>query len=265
MPFKYPNIRKFFLILALSLVFPTLAGAVSPNLPARPAQYVVDLAGVLDPGTQAQLNGLLRTLEAKSTAQVVVLTFNSLEGEPIESFSHETAVKWGIGQKGKDNGVLITVAVKDHKYRIEVGYGLEGTLPDSFVGSLGRQYLVPNFRQGNYAAGLTAAVGAIANKIAPGQTGLPAGGYHWETTSGKRTGGQVTRGLLPFLLFIIMVIAFIVFSGRKAAKGGRGGGVGGGFFWFGGFGGGGGWGGGGDGGFGGGGGDFGGGGASGGW
>ncbi len=111
---------------------------------------------------------MLKDLEAKTTAQVVVLTINSLDGEPMEDFSHQTAVQWGIGQKGKDNGVLLTVAVKDHKYRIEVGYGLEAILPDSLVGSLGRQYLVPNFRKGDYAAGIVAAVTEIAKTIIRG-------------------------------------------------------------------------------------------------
>lgn len=269
MPCQSRSLRKLFLIpVMLTWVFPALAGAVTPRIPAHPSQYVVDLAGVLDAATQARLNGELRQLEAQTTAQVVVLTLDSLEGEPLESFSHETAVKWGIGQKGKDNGVLLTVAVKDHKYRIEVGYGLEGTLPDSYVGSLGRQYLVPNFRRGDYAAGLTAVVTAIANKIAPGQFGAAATTYYGETYAGKRerAGGQITKSLISFLLFIIMIVAFLVFSERRAAKGVRGGGGGGGFFWFGGPGGG--WsggGGGGFGGFGGGGGDFGGGGASGGW
>ena len=106
------------------------------------------------PSTRARLNTMLKDLEAKTTAQVVVLTLNSLEGEPIESFSHQTAVKWGIGQKGKDNGVLLTVAVKDRKYRLEVGYGLESILPDSLVGSIGREYLAPNFRKGDFAAGI---------------------------------------------------------------------------------------------------------------
>ena len=146
---------------------PALVEAVTPPLPAQPAQYVVDLAGVLDAGAQAQTQYQLKDLEAETTAQVVVLTLNSLEGEPIESFSHQTAVKWGIGQKGKDNGVLLTVAVKDHKYRIEVGYGLESTLPDSLVGSIGREYLVPNFRKGDYAGGIVAAVTEIINISAP--------------------------------------------------------------------------------------------------
>ena len=239
--------------------------AVTPPIPARPPHYIVDLAGVLDGATRDSLDARLRDLEAKTTAQVVVLTINSLDGEPLEEFSHQTAVQWGIGQKGKDNGVLITVAVKDHKYRIEVGYGLEAMLPDSLVGSLGRQYLVPNFRKGDFAAGLVAVVTEIANIIATGSGGA--------TAPAPETGGQNQLALL-LLVFIGLLVLFVVFSqARIANTTKRGRGFGGGGFWLGS---GGGWslGGGGfsggdwssgGGGFSGGGGDFGGGGASGGW
>jgi len=261
MAFKSPSSKKLLIILLL-WACPTLAWAVTPPLPAHPSQYVVDLAGVIDANSQARLNTMLRDLEARTTSQVVVLTLNSLEGEPIEDFSHQTAVKWGIGQKGKDNGVLLTVAVKDHKYRIEVGYGLEGYLPDSLVGSIGRQYLVPSFRQGDFAGGITATVTEITNIIAGGkgvgQTGGAAGGYQGGTVPGKGM-GHVNLPLILFIVFIIALLASIVSS----ARGGK--------FWliwfllqlFSGGGGGGGSGGGGD--FSGGGGDFGGGGASGGW
>ncbi len=274
MPFKSPS-PKILLIILLFWACPTLAWAVTPPLPAHPSQYVVDLAGVIDGNSQARLNTRLRDLEARTTVQVVVLTLNSLEGEPIEDFSHQTAVKWGIGQKGKDNGVLLTVAVQDHKYRIEVGYGLEGDLPDSLVGSIGRQYLVPSFRRGDFAGGITAAVAEISNTLAGGKgvgkTGGAAGGYPGETIPRKGR-GHVNLTIVLFILFIIALLTFIVLSEPRGPRNNRRGG-GGGFwlFWlilqfFGGFRGGGGWsGGGGGGGFSGGGGDFGGGGASGGW
>jgi uncharacterized protein len=144
-----------FLIIIFLLGFLTCPlVAAAPPVPEQPANYVVDLAGIIDPQTEADLNRRLKELEDKTTAQVVVLTINSLEGEPMEKFSLRTAEKWALGQKGKDNGVLITVAVHDRKYRIEVGYGLEAILPDSYVGSLGRRYFVPNFRQGNYSQGI---------------------------------------------------------------------------------------------------------------
>ena len=219
---------KTLLFILLLWACPDLATAVTPPIPAHPAQYVVDLAGVLDANTQARLNAMLHDLEAKTTAQVVVLTIKSLDGEPIENFSHQTAVQWGIGQKGKDNGVLLTVAVKDHKYRIEVGYGLESTLPDSLVGSIGRQYLVPNFRKGDYAGGIVAAATEIAKTVSGGKVGVPGTQgkppYHWEKKAGS------LNPLTPILILIFVLLVIIDIFRR----GGRGGG-----FWF--FGGGGGW------------------------
>ncbi|MCX5892708.1 MAG: TPM domain-containing protein [Deltaproteobacteria bacterium] len=235
---------------------PALAGAVTPPVPAQPSRYVVDLAGVIDGATEARLNALLHDLEAKTTAQVVVLTLKSLDGEPIENFSHQTAVKWGIGQKGKANGVLLTVTVKDHKYRIEVGYGLESMLPDSLVGSIGRQYLAPNFKKGDYAGGLMAAAAEIAKTVSGGKVGVPGTQskppYHWE----KKPSASLSPLTAILLVIFIIVLLVVIILSRP-------------WIWFfGGWFGGGGWcsGGGGDsGGFSGGGGDFGGGGASGDW
>jgi uncharacterized protein len=260
---KSKIIKKLLFILVFC-AYPSLVLAVTPPIPAHPSQYVVDLAGVIDAGNRARLNAMLRDLEAKTTAQMVVLTINSLDGEPIADFSHQTAVKWGLGKKGKDNGVLITVAVKDHKYRIEVGYGLEGPLPDSLVGSIGRQYLVPNFKKGNFAAGLVGAVTAVTNKIAVGKGGEVTPKDR-RATKPKGIGAISPLTIVLFIIFSIVMITVFILSRRKASKTAkRAGWFGGGFWFFGGSGGG--WSsGGGSGGFSGGGGDFGGGGASGDW
>jgi len=248
------------LFILLLWAWPALAPAVTPPVPAHPSQYVVDLAKVIDANTTARLNAMLKDLEAKTTAQVVVLTINSLDGEPIENFSHQTAVKWGIGQKGKDNGALITVAVKDRKYRIEVGYGLESTLPDSLVGSLGRQFLAPNFRKGDYAGGLLAAVQEIVNKISGGKVDPKAGGgtppYHGENVPKKKSASLNPLTLILLIIFMIMLLVVFILS-RPWVWFFGGGWSGGGSGWS--------SGGGDSGGFSGGGGDFGGGGASGDW
>ena len=152
-----------FLFWGLLLVSVLLAAV--PPVPDQPANYVVDLAGIIDSQTEADLNHRLKELEDRTTAQVMVLTINSLEGEPMEGFSLRTAEKWALGQKGKDNGVLITIALKDRKYRIEVGYGLEAILPDSLVGSMGRECFVKNFRMGKYSVGISDAVEMISNQI----------------------------------------------------------------------------------------------------
>lgn len=151
--------------------------AATPEPPARPANYVNDFAGIIEDPKELQMNAYLKELEQKTTVQIMVLTVQSLDGEDIAGFSLKVAEKWKTGQKGKDNGALITVALKEKKYRIEVGYGLEGTLPDSFVGSVGRERIVPHFRKGDYTGGLFSAVIAMAQTIAAKEnieiTGMP--------------------------------------------------------------------------------------------
>lgn len=239
------------------------------NIPEKPQNYVVDLAGIINDGVKHRLNGYLQELEQKTTAQMVVLTIPDLGGDSIDDLSITIANdKWKLGQKGKDNGVLFLIALKDRKYRIEVGYGLEGVLPDSLVGSLGRKLLVPYFRKGDYSDGIYATTLAVANIIAKhyGVTiqGMPAVTYRSQPASGGQSAGGFST-VIAVLFFIILGILFVrnprsfllflLFS----SMGGRGGPWGGGY-------GGGGFGGGGFGSFGGGGGGgFGGGGATGGW
>lgn len=251
----------FFILFLLPVSF---AAASTPEPPAVPRDYVVDLAGVMNDNAKTQLNALLHELEQKTTAQVLVLTVQSLDGEEIRSFGLKTAEKWKLGQKGKDNGALLIVALNDKKYTIEVGYGLEGTLPDSLVGTIGREYLVPYFRKGDYSSGISAATLAVIQTIAAQEgvqiSGMPDLG-RYRTVSANRSPGTFQMvvfgifGLVVLILFITHPRAFLLFLLASQIGGGRGGWSGGG----GGFGGsGGGFGGGGGGG-------FGGGGASGGW
>lgn len=249
------------LIIIVSLSAVTFSYAV--NVPERPYNYVVDLAGVVENNTEMKLNRYLQELEVKTTAQLVILTIKSLEGESIEDLSITVAHdKWKLGQKGKDNGVLLLISVKDRKYRIEVGYGLEGVLPDSLVGSIGRNYLVPYFRKGDYSNGIYTATLAIANEIASEYgkqiTGMPKLKRSIQSVKKDQTSGFIKK-IFSLVFFIVLLLLFIknprlllvllLFSsmGGRSSWGG-GGGFGGGA-----------------GGFGGGGGGFGGGGASGGW
>jgi uncharacterized protein len=137
------------------------------TVPDRPLNHVVDLAGIIDGNMEDGLNRYLLELEQKTTAQMVILTINSLEGESIDDVSIRIAHdKWKLGQKGKDNGVLLLVSLQDRKYRFEIGYGLEGVIPDSLAGTIGRQYLVPYFKKGDYSTGITAASLAVISEIA---------------------------------------------------------------------------------------------------
>ena len=151
----------FLLLLACSSLVP--AERVQ-DLP-KPTNYVSDFAGVLSPETQASLNALCAQVDRQAHAQIAVVTIKSLDGEPIENFATALEDKWKVGKKGTDRGLLLIFAPSDRKYRIEVGYGLEGILPDGRVGDIGRQ-IVPYLRQNNYDAAVTLAVREIAGVIA---------------------------------------------------------------------------------------------------
>ena len=143
------------------------ASSAATAIPDKPYNHVVDLAGIIDDTIEAGLNRYLLELEQKTTAQMVILTITSLEGQSIEDMSIDIAhKKWKLGQKGRDNGALLLVSLQDRKYRFETGYGLEGLLPDSLTGSIGRQYLVPYFRKGDYSNGIAAASLVVINRIA---------------------------------------------------------------------------------------------------
>jgi uncharacterized protein len=126
---------------------------------------VVDLAHVLPAFDSAQLSDQLRAHEEKTGNQVAVLIIPSLEGEALEEYSHRVATTWKLGQKGTDNGVLLLVVLKERKLRIEVGYGLEGTLTDLRSAHIIRHEIVPRFKAGDIPAGVRAGTEAILKTI----------------------------------------------------------------------------------------------------
>lgn len=225
------------------LIASTTAFAVA--LPERPASYVVDLAGVVEDRAELRLSGLLQELEQKTTAQVIVLTVDTLDGIPIEDYSLQVAEKWKLGQKGVDNGVLVVFAIRDRKYRFEVGYGLEGLLPDSLVGSIGRQYVVPYFKKGDYTNGVASAALAVAGIIAEDRgveiTGMPRLGPGRGYEGGRAGKPGIIGTIFSILFFIALIYMFIrhprlllllfLFSGMGGRRSwGGGGGFGGGGF-----------------------------------
>ena len=147
--------------LFLGLTVPLWAGEI-PFLSGR----VNDLAEVLSPTTARDLERILKSHEDSTSNQVVILTVKSLEGEAIESYSIRVAESWRLGQKGKDNGVLLLIARDDHKVRIEVGRGLEGNLPDITCGQIIRHEIVPRFKKGDFDGGTRAGTEAILAALA---------------------------------------------------------------------------------------------------
>lgn len=235
--------RGLVFLLALAALY-CIADITFPRLTGR----IVDNAGMLDAKTEAELTQLLTAHENATTNQVVVVTQDDLQGYTIEEFGYLLGREWGIGQKGKNNGVLLLVAKSERKVRIEVGYGLEGMLTDAIASNIVQGVVLPEFRKGQFSEGISEGTAAVIQAL--------AGDYQEveRPASGDESGG--------FWIFVIFFGFWIIFMFIRAVGGGgvssrRGGFYPGGFGGSGGFGGGGG--------FSGGGGSFGGGGASGGW
>ena len=116
---------------------------------------------VLSASTQSQLTDMLAAHERATGQQVVVVTLDSLQGFSIEDFGYQLGRHWGIGQKGKNTGAMLIVAPKEHKVRIEVGYGLEGTLTDAISRTIIESDILPNFKRGDFNAGVLAGTTSI--------------------------------------------------------------------------------------------------------
>jgi uncharacterized protein len=262
------------LLLALFLAAATSVAAL--EVPPPPTQWVTDRANLLG-GTEADLlNAKLRDFEQSSGAQFLVYTFPSLEGESVEDFTIRCVERWKVGQKKYDNGLVLFVFAKEKTVRVEVGYGLEGTVTDAISSRAIREYLAPHFQKNDYAGGLNAAVDFLIATIRKGEAPVPPlqprGGADGAQ---QQPAADISPITILIILFVVFFIILPMLSRRRSGCGGcvfpfifPGGGItmGGGGFGRGGFGGGGFGGGGfGGGGFSGGGGGFGGGGATGSW
>ena len=253
------------------VILAALLCAAQPIQSLKPTGYVDDFANALSPDTKAKLEALATDLDQKANAQLAVVTVKSLDGDDIDDYAVKLFKAWGIGGKKSDRGVLILASIDDHKYRTEVGYGLEGILPDGKVGGFGRE-AVPMFKEGNYSGALTLMATRVAQTIADDAkvtlAGIPAAPRQQPSQQPHIPGIFIIFGLAILFHLIASIYRRIRYgAGYARSHGGFwggggpwiGGGFGGGGFGGGGFGGGGG-------GFGGfGGGSSGGGGASGGW
>jgi uncharacterized protein len=276
-------VARFLVVLWLALVaLATPAGADNfPKLTGR----VVDEAQLLRPEQLQDITRKSEELERQSGAQLVVVTVNSLGGQPIQDYSYQLGRHWGIGEEQRDNGVLLVVAPKERKVWIATGYGARVRLTDAVSSIIYRNSIVPHFKNGDYAGGITEGVDQIVKvmRLRPEEAQREAS--HADRQEGARR--VASPGVLPVIFWMIVILFVIGSLGRRArgrryrspgsgispwivvwglnelSRGSRGGGLGGGGF------GGGGWGGeggfGGGGGFSGGGGSFGGGGAGGSW
>ena len=171
---------------------------IPPKPPASSGIYVQDYAGVISAPVRSYLQDLGRQLDQKTTAQLAVVTVKSLNGAPLEEYSLKLLRDWGIGNKEKNNGVLLLVSTGDRKSRIEVGYGLEGALTDSLTGQIQDQYMIPYFRKGTYEEGIARGYEALALRIAKEyNVQLAASSYNNHSPGAVKAGsdGQSTEAL----------------------------------------------------------------------
>lgn len=142
--------------------FFSLTASYALEIPEKPDSYVNDYISLLSRPAKTRLEEKLASFEKETSNQIVIATFKSLEGGSLEDFSIKLAEKWMIGSKKNDNGVILLIFKDDRKVRIEVGYGLEGALPDATARMIIESEIVPQFRSGNYDAGIENAVEAIS-------------------------------------------------------------------------------------------------------
>jgi uncharacterized protein len=196
----------------------------------HPTAYVTDLAHVITPTATARIEALCAEVQQKTGAQMAIVTVRSLEGEDVDQYANELFQQLGVGGKKNDRGVLLLVAPLEHKYRAEVGYGLEPVINDARAGDAGRA-MVPFFRQGNYSSGIEAGAWQLANYIAADKD---------VTLTAPQPAQPVQprdQGPPSFPIWPIFLLIFIVFHVLRAifrsATGRRGGPRGGGGWWIG--------------------------------
>ncbi len=193
------NISRWVRLIALILlalhIAPPLEARTVPELRGR----VNDYAGMLAPATVRQLETVLADLEASDSTQIVVLTITSLDGDSLEDFSLRVVEQWQIGRQGMDNGALLLVARDDRKLRIEVGYGLEGSLTDLVAGQIIRNVITPQFRLGNFDQGVIDGVGAMIAAV--------RGEFQASPDGQRRQGpGEDPGGLITIMLFLFFIL-----------------------------------------------------------
>ncbi|AGK59948.1 hypothetical protein HYPDE_41398 [Hyphomicrobium denitrificans 1NES1] len=204
MPRREPwaGVRLALLSLLAACAFFIAPVYAAPNYPEL-AGRITDQAGLLSPEEKVDIERALAELEQTSTDQIAVVTVKSLDGYAIEDYGIGLARKWGIGQKGKDNGILLIVAPNDRKVRIEVGRRLEPYMTDTMSALIIQNAILPKFRRGDYAGGIKDAVRDIKTVV----LGDP------EEVRRRAQGGQPPQGdsaemfqLLVFLLFVAFIL-----------------------------------------------------------
>jgi uncharacterized protein len=188
-------------ILLFSVYSPCQTDRSLTDNPPKLTEYVTDESGTLKSEEISSLRSKLRKFHDSTSTQVVVLLVNTLNGEPVENVSNSIFRFNGIGGKGKDNGVLLLISKSERKIRLEVGYGLEGTLTDAMSKQIIQKEITPDLKNGNYFKGIDNAVTAVIS--------LTKGEYSIEK-SGSKSGATVLQIILAVLIPVIIIIVLIV-------------------------------------------------------
>ena len=200
------KLTKLFIVFIIAVF--SFTSAVAQNVIERsnPPVLVTDLAGVLSPEQKQALENKLVAIDDSSSNQIAVVILPTLDGNPIEEYATKLFRTWGIGNKKTNNGILLLIAIQDKKIRIEVGYGLEGAIPDITANSIIDNDIKPAFREQAYYEGIDKATDNIA-KAAVGE---------YKVKRERRTKG---KGSNP-LLFVFIVFIIVAILGKKGGGGG---------------------------------------------
>jgi uncharacterized protein len=182
---------------AQTLTFPALTGRV------------VDQAGVLSTEDRAALTTTLESLEAKTTDQLVIVTLKSLQGTSIEDYGYQLGRHWQIGQKDKNNGALLIVAANERRVRIEVGYGLEGTLTDALTRYIIETSILPRFKAGDLPGGIKLGAQQLFQVLTGDPEGLTRAAAQYTSTDVRRPNAETA--VWPLLVLVVVGVGFLIF------------------------------------------------------
>jgi len=211
-----------FFILLLSVVYVFAQDIPDKDIPSRPNTLVNDYANVLGGDNRQLLERKLDDYNDSTSTQIAIVLIHSLSGYDIDSYGTALGRKWGIGQKGKNNGLLILAAIDDRKVTIQTGYGMEGSIPDAITNQIINDDIKPHFKQGDYYGGLDQATSDIIKYARGEYKGNP---HH------HKDGGGVGAGIILFIIIIfILIFIFRNRGGGGQIIGGRGGASP--FWWF---------------------------------
>jgi uncharacterized protein len=208
--------KRLIFALSAGLIFSANFLHAAEVIPPKPTAYFNDYANVVPKDKATTLNEKLAQFERDTSNQIVVVVYPKMESDSdVFDYSYRVKEKWGVGQKGKNNGAVLFVFVQDRKMYLHTNYGLEGALPDATAKDITERVIKPHFKTGDYAGGLEAGINAIIQATRGEYTGTG------ETVQEKRTPGPASSGCGPlgFLVMLIIVLTIIRLGRRRGGYG----------------------------------------------